>query len=106
MHRTDRINPMHAMHELPNTKESDIMPNMLSAKEVAIKLDTTPRTLRKFLRSDEKTTSPGKGGRYTLPASQVKSLQSRFNAWSAQRAQNTTNGDIPLEGDEGDADTE
>lgn len=64
------------------------MPNMLSAKEVAQKLDTTPRTLRKFLRSDEKVESPGKGGRYALAATQVNALKKRFDAWSAQRAEN------------------
>ncbi len=76
------------------------MAKTLTAKEVAQKLDTTPRTLRKFLRSDDKVNSPGKGGRYALPATQVNSLKRRFDAWSAQRAQNDPNADITLEGDD------
>jgi hypothetical protein len=78
------------------------MPNMLNAKEVALKLDTTPRTLRKFLRSDEAVESPGKGGRYAIEARKVNALKRRFDDWAAQRAQNDPNSDIVLEGDEGD----
>lgn len=79
------------------------MPNMLSAKEVALKLDTTPRTLRKFLRSDDKVNSPGKGGRYAITAREVNSLKRRFDAWAAQRAENATIDAESDEGDEGDA---
>lgn len=77
------------------------MATILSAKEVALKLDTTPRTLRKFLRSDSKVTSPGKGGRYAITAREVPSLKTRFNAWVAQRAQVAAN---EAESDNEDAD--
>ena len=58
----------------------------LTAKDLAGKLDTDPRTVRKFLRSDAKqngTDTPGKGSRYAIEAKQVRSLQKRFDAWSA-----------------------
>ena len=70
------------------------MPNTLTAKEIAQRFDTDPRTLRKFLRADAKansTETPGKGSRYAIEARQVKSLQRRFNAWIAQRNQNQAN---------------
>jgi hypothetical protein len=102
--RTDRTQSacMRGDHE----GKSDKMATMLSAKEVALKLDTTPRTLRKFLRSDEKVESPGKGGRYALAATQVNALKRRFDAWSAQRAENAAKGaesdTDATEGDSGD----
>lgn len=64
------------------------MATILTAKEVASKLETTPKRLRKFLRSEVKSKggtigvdSPGKGGRWEIPAASVKGLQKRFNAW-------------------------
>jgi predicted transcriptional regulator len=71
----------------------------LSAKELAEKLGTDGRTVRKFLRSDAKkhgTETPGKGGRYQIKAGQVKSLQKRFDAWDAART--------PAEGSDGEVD--
>jgi hypothetical protein len=64
------------------------MAQVLSAKEVAVKLDTDARTLRKFLRSDAKengTETPGKGGRYQIEAKKVASLRKRFQVWDAAR---------------------
>ena len=60
--------------------------------EVAEKFGTTPRTLRKFLRSDAKaqgTTDalPGKGSRYTIEGKQLASLKKRFTAWKAEEAE-------------------
>jgi hypothetical protein len=60
---------------------------MRTPKDIALEFETTAKTLRKFLRKDEKAISanggetPGKGGRWAIPASQVKSLQKRFDAW-------------------------
>jgi hypothetical protein len=54
---------------------------------LAADLDTTPKELRKFLRSDlsgiEKV---GKGGRYSLEvtATQLKSIKKNFTAWVAE----------------------
>lgn len=57
---------------------------MMTTTELAAALDTTPRTLRKFLRSDESgIESVGKGSRYSLPSSkrEVNTLSKRFVAW-------------------------
>lgn len=82
----------------------------LSAKEVAARFDTTPRTLRKFLRSDMRSQggtigpndsnaphTPGKGARYAIEAKEVKALKGRFDAWVARNA---------AKGDDGDGDAE
>lgn len=59
--------------------------------EVAAKFDTTPRTLRKFLRADAKAKGntdalPGKGSRYAIEGKALKSMQSRFTKWQADEA--------------------
>lgn len=63
---------------------------MQTTTELAAALDTTPRTLRKFLRSKESgIESVGKGSRYALPTAkrEVNALAKRFNAWhEAQQA--------------------
>lgn len=59
------------------------MAKTLSAKEVAVALETTPKRLRKFLRSDDTIESPGKGGRYLIPAGKVSTLKRKFAAWKA-----------------------
>lgn len=62
-----------------------IMATILTTAQVAEALDTTPRTLRKFLRSDAaKSIDPvGKGHRYAITAGQVKTLRSQFTKWTA-----------------------
>jgi hypothetical protein len=61
-------------------------------KEVAEKIGTDPRTLRKFLRFEVKEAggtigedSPGKGGRYSLEANKVNALSKRFASWNDNR---------------------
>lgn len=60
----------------------------VTPKEIALEWGTTGKTLRKFLRQDEKVKSlaPGKGGRWAIPATSLKSLQKRFIAWKAAQA--------------------
>lgn len=61
---------------------------MMTTNELATALETTPRTLRKFLRSDASgIESVGKGSRYSLPSSkrEVASLSKRFTAWDEAR---------------------
>lgn len=65
------------------------MATTLTVKEVAEKLGTEARTLRKFLRQEVTDAggkigedTPGKGGRYQLEARSFASLQKRFKAWS------------------------
>lgn len=60
--------------------------------QVAEKFETTPRTLRKFLRADARAndagdTLPGKGSRYALEGSQLKGMKSRFTKWQAAEAE-------------------
>lgn len=68
------------------------MAQMRTPKDIALEFGVSAKTLRKFLRKDEKAISanggetPGKGGRWAIPANQVKSLQKRFDAWNAANA--------------------
>lgn len=56
----------------------------ITAKELAAKLDTDPRTVRKFLRSHLDET-PGKGSRYAIEGKQVASLKKAFRVWDENR---------------------
>jgi hypothetical protein len=58
----------------------------MNTTDIATALDTTPRTLRKFLRSEG--AGVGKGSRYALPSSKrdLTALAKRFAAWDAARA--------------------
>lgn len=56
----------------------------ITAKELAVKLGTDPRTVRKFLRSTLDDT-PGKGSRYAIEGKQVQSLKKKFKAWDENR---------------------
>lgn len=60
--------------------------------EVAEKFETTPRTLRKFLRADARANDkadalPGKGSRYAIEGKQLAAMKKRFNAWKAAEAE-------------------
>lgn len=60
----------------------------MTTTDLATEFETTPRTLRKFLRSDESgIESVGKGSRYALPSSkrEVGALRKRFTAWDEAR---------------------
>ena len=59
---------------------------MQTTATLATEFDTTPRTLRKFLRSNESgIESVGKGSRYSLPTSkrEVNALKKKFDNWTA-----------------------
>lgn len=69
---------------------------MQTTTTLAAEFETTPRTLRKFLRSnDSGIESVGKGSRYALPSSkrEVQALRKRFDAWGA--AQVKTDAEAP-----------
>lgn len=53
----------------------------ITTAELAAELDTTPRTLRKFLRAQD--AGVGKGSRYALPANarSIASMKKKFIAW-------------------------
>lgn len=59
---------------------------MQTTATLAADFDTTPRTLRKFLRAQDM--GVGKGARYALPTTkrEVNSLKKRFAAWEAEVA--------------------
>jgi transposase-like protein len=64
------------------------MASTLTVKEIAEKIGTDARTLRKFLRFEAKENggkvgedTPGKGGRYQIEANKVPSLTKRFATW-------------------------
>lgn len=72
--------------------EGMIKMTQFSTAEVAEKLDTTPRTLRKFLRADAKANGtadslPGKGSRYAIEGKEVAPLKRRFKVWQAAEAE-------------------
>src|SRR5688500_37512 len=80
----------------PSTRKGMMrMAKTLTAKELAEKLGTDGRTVRKFLRSDARSNgseTPGKGPRWVIEANQVRSLQKRFDAWNAARAEKVEEG--------------
>jgi hypothetical protein len=62
------------------------MTKTLTPAELALQCDTDPRTMRKFLRSDEGMgMKVGKGHRWAIEAKQVRSLKSKFAKWDAAR---------------------
>lgn len=67
------------------------MAQVLTPKEIALEIGTTPKKLRKFLRSPEgvkvlkDAANPGKGSRYAIPRTSLKSLKARFIAWDATK---------------------
>ncbi len=84
--------------------------------EVAAKFETTPRTLRKFLRADARDRNaadslPGKGSRYTLEGKDLAPMKKRFAKWSAaeavakadRAAKALASADVPETDDEVDA---
>ena len=64
------------------------MATILTTAQVAEKLDTDARTLRKFLRDDrgEGKAVVGKGKRYQIDAKEVSGLSKKFAAWTEARA--------------------
>lgn len=68
----------------------------ITTGELAIELNTTPRNLRKFLRSEESgIASVGKGSRYSIEKRNIRSLKTRFEKWESARiaAKNESNED-------------
>lgn len=58
------------------------MTKTITPAELALELDASPRTVRKFLRSTAGLdTKVGKGHRWAIEARQVASLRKRFAAW-------------------------
>lgn len=57
----------------------------INVTELAEKLDTTPRTARKFLRSITPVEEqPGKGGRWSIQKADVRSLTKKFHEFQTE----------------------
>lgn len=64
---------------------------MLNTNEVAERLETDPRTLRRFLRSDASPIEPvGKGKRYVLDNRTLKLVQKSYAVWAASKGNAVT----------------
>ena len=70
------------------------MAETLTTKEVAEALDTTPKTLRRFIRSDVKSQggevgvdTPGKGKRYAFEKGDVPKMLKQFAKWQKAQAE-------------------
>lgn len=73
----------------------------MTTATLAEALETTPRELRKFLRSDASgIESVGKGARYALPGSkrEVTALAKKFAAWTEAKAPQA-DPEVEVEGD-------
>lgn len=67
-----------------NRTEKEMISMTLNTTQVAEKLETTPRELRKFLRSiTEKDSQPGKGSRWSLEGREIPKLRKQFADWKA-----------------------
>jgi len=62
-----------------------LMTNMMTPKELAVELDTDPKTVRKFLRSLTPDRA-GKGGRWVIDANDLDAIKAKFADYSARRA--------------------
>lgn len=75
---------------------------LLTVTDLAARLDTDPRTTRKFLRSITPTDEhPGKGARWEVPATRITSLKSKFKKYQTEiqaskdaKSQDITDSDI------------
>jgi CO/xanthine dehydrogenase Mo-binding subunit len=84
---------MASIDRIPRTITDDeeiIMTATITTAELATELDTDPRTLRKFLRSEG--SGVGKGSRYALPGTkrEINALAKKFAKWDEARNADTT----------------
>jgi hypothetical protein len=63
------------------------MNKTLTVTEAAVELETDGRTLRKFLRAIVPAEArPGKGARWAIARKDLRTLRTKFAAWSEQKA--------------------
>lgn len=61
-----------------------------TAKQIALRCGTDPKTMRKFFRSKNSTVEPvGQGGRYEFSARDFPKIQREFYAWRKKTAERT-----------------
>ncbi len=53
----------------------------LTPKDLAEKLSTDSKTVRRFLRKAHGDDAPGQGGRWSIPAADVAKLRKEFETW-------------------------
>ena len=57
-----------------------------TAKQVATRIGTDPKTLRKFFRSSASTVAPvGQGGRYVFDAADLPQIKAEFDKWNSTK---------------------
>ena len=61
------------------------MSKRYSSTEAAEEIGTTPRLLRRFLRSNDSWKNATQAGRYEFSQSELDSLKKQFNKWHANR---------------------
>lgn len=67
----------------------------MNTKELAIELNTEPKTLRRFLRTVlPKDTQPGRGSRYDFDTDAVAALKDAFASYTAKAARTITAADL------------
>lgn len=64
---------------------------MLSTREVAERLNTSPKVVRQFFRADDTFGGVGSGARYAVNEKDMPRLAKRFEVWSEGKAVTTTN---------------
>ena len=65
------------------------MTKTLTPKELAVELNSDPRTVRKFLRECARAAeveTPGKGSRWAIESKHVRTLRTGFQRWSERGA--------------------
>jgi hypothetical protein len=62
-------------------------PATITPKDLADKLSTDSKTVRRFLRRQHGDDAPGQGGRWSIPAADVKKLAKEFEAWQKSEAE-------------------
>ena len=63
------------------------MATTLTPNELAEKLESTPKVVRKFLRSiTPRDDQPGKGSRWSIEGKRLPALRKQFVKWSAEEA--------------------
>ena len=71
-------------------------PKTITTTELAEQLETDPKTLRRFLRSDSSPVETvGKGHRYILDPKTTKMVQKAFTAWATSRGNQVTPVKVP-----------
>lgn len=71
----------------------------MNTTELASELNTTPRTLRKFLRSDARAADQpiaGKGSRWTIEPKKVPAMRKRFTKWQEAQVEAKAKRDAAL----------